>query len=378
VNVLQLLSCRGWSSDAYWAARATQELTRRGHTVTLGCRAGTEARVIERARTMGVERIVTFAFAGGVSPVADATDVRRLVGWLGDTDVVHVHRGKEHWLAAVANRLAPRSRPLVRTRHIAQAVRPHAANRWLYGRATALTLAVTEAIRGQYIAAGLVDASRVVTLPGSADAEVYRPGPAAYAVRASLGATDGEPLVGMVAGLRVMKGHRFVIEAARELAARGVRPQVAFVGTGSREAEVRALIARHGLASQFTLAGFVADLGATMPALDVALYVPLESEGMSRVIFEYLAAGRAVIASRVGVVPEILTDGEHALLVPAGDARALADAIGRLVSDPGLRARLGAAGRRLVLERYSGARVAAALEGHYTRLVAGGPLRPAP
>jgi hypothetical protein len=48
------------------------------------------------------------------------------------------------------------------------------------------------------------------------------------------------------------------------------------------------------------------------------------------------------------------------------------------VSDPGLRARLGAAGRRLVLERYSGARVAAALEGHYTRLVAGGPLRPAP
>ena len=63
MRILQLLSCRGWSSDAYWAARATQELTRRGHTVTLGCRAGTEVRVIERARTMGIERIAMFAFA---------------------------------------------------------------------------------------------------------------------------------------------------------------------------------------------------------------------------------------------------------------------------------------------------------------------------
>jgi glycosyltransferase involved in cell wall biosynthesis len=368
VKILQLLSCRGWSSDAYWAARATQELTRRGHIVTLGCRAGTEAEVIERARTMGVERLVTFAFASGVNPRADAADVRRLLRWLPDTDIVHAHRGKEHWLAAVANRLARKPRPLVRTRHIAQAVRPHAANRWLYRRATALTLAVTDAIRGQYVATGLVDADRVVTLPGGADAETYRPDRPSHPVRARLGATDGTPVVGMVGGLRVMKGHRLVVEAVARLAARGIRPHVAFVGKGSQETEVRRVIALHGLDTQVTLAGFVSDPSMVMPALDIALYVPVESDGMSRVVFEYLAAGRALVASRVGVVPEILEDGTHALLVPAGDAAALADAIARLLGDPPLRARLGEAGRRLVLERYSGARVAAALEAHYGRL----------
>ena len=368
MRILQLLSCRGWSSDAYWAARATQELTRRGHVVTLGCRSGTEAKVIERARTMGVERITTFAFAGGLNPLADVADVRRLVRWLADTDVVHVHRGKEHWLAAVANRLVRRPPPLVRTRHIAQAVRPHAANRWLYRRATALTLAVTGAIRGQYVASGLVDADRVVTLPGGADAETYRPDQSSLGARARLGAADGAPLVGMVGGLRVMKGHRLVVEAAARLAARGIRPHFAFVGQGSQEAEVRGVIARHGLDAQFTLAGFVADPSKVMPALDVALYVPVESDGMSRAVFEYLAAGRALVASRVGVVPEILADGEHALLVPAGDAAALADAVGRLLGDPALRARLGEAGRRLLLERYSGARLAAALEAQYARL----------
>ncbi len=370
MRILQLLSCRGWSSDAYWAARMTLELTRRGHRVTLGCRAGTEDRVIERARTMGVERIVTFDFAGGVDPLRDAADLRRLRRWLPETDVVHVHRGKEHWVAALANRLSRHPRPIVRTRHIAQAVRPHAANRWLYRRATALTLTVTDAMRQQYVAAGLLPPERVATLPGGADAGAYETGAASPDVRASLGARDDTPLVGLVGGLRVMKGHRVVVEAAARLAARGLRPRFAFVGQGGMESEIRRAIAGHGLESQVTLAGFVPDLPATLAALDVALYVPLESDGMSRVIFEYLAAGRAVIAARVGVIPEILADDQHALLVPGGDAEALADALARLLADRSLRARLAAAGRRLFLERFSGARLAAILEEHYLRLAA--------
>jgi glycosyltransferase involved in cell wall biosynthesis len=107
-----------------------------------------------------------------------------------------------------------------------------------------------------------------------------------------------------------------------------------------------------------------------MAALDIGLYVPLESDGMSRVLFEYLAAGRPVIAARTGVVPEVLTDGKQALLVPAGDASALAAAVTRLLDDAELAARLGKAGRRRLVEHYSGARVAEALEAHYSRLAA--------
>jgi glycosyltransferase involved in cell wall biosynthesis len=173
----------------------------------------------------------------------------------------------------------------------------------------------------------------------------------------------------MVAGLRGMKGHRVVIEAAARLAARGVRPRIVFVGRGSHEAAVREAIMRAGFQDQVTMAGFARDLPAVMAALDVGLYVPVESDGMSRVVFEYLAAGCPLIAARVGVVAEVLTD-EHAALVPAGDAGALAAALAALLDDPARRARLGAAGRRLVVERYSGARLAAALETHYARLTA--------
>jgi glycosyltransferase involved in cell wall biosynthesis len=268
----------------------------------------------------------------------------------------------------VANRIARTRRPLVRTRHIVQAVRPHAGNRWLYGRATDLVVTVSEAIRRQYVAARLVRPSRVIALPGGADAEAFHPRAAGPTARGTLGVGGAVPLVGMVAGLRVMKGHAVTVDAAARLRARGVDAHVVFIGQGRWEARVRRLVKECSLEDRVRLAGFVPDVPAAMAALDAALYVPLESDGMSRVVFEYLAAGRALIAARTGVVPEILRDGEEALLVPAGDADALADAIARLVADAGLRARLGAAGRRLVEAEYSGARVAERLEEHYARL----------
>lgn len=369
MRILHLVSCRGWSSDAYWAARICRELERRGHQVTLGCRRGTEDAVIERARAEGVGAIETFEFAGGVRLASDGADLRRLARALLTADVVHVHRGKEHWLAVAAARLGGRVRPIVRTRHIAQAVRAHAANRWLYRRATSLVVTVSDAIRQQYLAAGLVPAERVVALPGGADAESYKPRPADPAVRAALG--GGElPLIGLVSGLRVMKGHQVAIDAAAQLLAEGRRAHFAFIGRGAREGVIREAVRRARLEPHVTITGWASDLPAVMAALDVGLYVPLESDGMSRVLFEYLAAGRPLVAARTGVVPEVLADGKQALLVPAGDAAALAAALARLLDDADLRARLGKAGRRRLVEHYSGAKVAEALETHYARLAA--------
>ena len=325
---------------------------------------------MDRARAEGVARIEVFEFRGGAVPGADAADVRRLLAWWPRVDVVHVHRGKEHWLAAVANRLSNSPRPLVRTRHIVQTVRPHAANRWLYRRATALVHTVSETIRRQYIASGLVTAERVVALPGGVDVARYQAAVPDGRLRSRLDASGRALLVGLVAGLRVMKGHDVVIEAVAGLGptAEGVR--VAFVGTGSREAAIRAAVERQGLSERIALVGFADDLPSVLAALDVALYVPVESEGMSRVMFESLAAARPLIAARVGLVPEVLRDREHALLVPGGDATALRAALAEVLGDGELRRRLGTAGRDLVGARYSGARLAESLEQHYARLTA--------
>ncbi len=368
MRILQIVSCRGWSSDAYWAARISAELERAAHQVTLVCKRGSEGRVIQRARETGASRIETLHLTSGAKPARDLSDLRRLRGWLDETDVVHVHRGKEHWLAALANRLSRRPRPLVRTRHIVQPVRPHALNRWLYRHATSLVVTVTEAIRRQYIAAQLLPPERVVALPGGVDLERFHPGVDGAGMRHSFGSPRDVPLIGLVSGFRVMKGHQVAIEAAGCLASTGRRFHMVFIGQGGQRARIRQAIVSAGLTSRISVVGFVPDLPAAMAALDLALYPALESDGMSRVLIEYLAMGKPVVASRVGLVVEVLDEGKTALLVPAGDAGALAQAIGYLLDDDALGERLGAAGALLARSRLSGAGVARALTALYSRL----------
>ena len=317
---MHLVSCGGWSSDAYWAARVCRELTRAGHEATLVCRRGTEERVISRAREEGIQRIETLSLRSGLRPVADVRDVRSVRAWLPAVDVVHVHRSKEHWLAAIANRLSQTRRPLVRTRHIVQPIRPHALNRWLYGQATDLVVTVSEAIRRQCIAAGLLPHDRVVALPGGADGERFRPGQDGGALRRELGLPAGLPIVGLLSGFRVMKGHAVVVEAARSLAISGQAFHLLFVGRRPiRNRDPRG-ITRAGLGARTSFLGFV-ESGPRVGALDIALYPPLESDGMSRVLFgTWRPDGRsspAASASRPGA------DGRRvALLVPGGDAPA--------------------------------------------------------
>jgi glycosyltransferase involved in cell wall biosynthesis len=144
---------------------------------------------------------------------------------------------------------------------------------------------------------------------------------------------------------------------------------VVVIGAGAFEPAIRRAVSEGGLGDRVTIAGFVANLPAAIAALDVAVYPALESEGMSRVVFEYLAMGKAVVASRVGVVPEVLEDRRTALLVPAGEPAALARALGELLDDHVLRAALGRAAADLVAAKLSGARVADALGAFYARLL---------
>jgi glycosyltransferase involved in cell wall biosynthesis len=372
VTIRHIVSCRGWSSDAYWAARAVVELDRAGQDVTLVCKRSSQARVMRRAKEAGIERLETLHLSSGVSPIMDVLDLRRLVAWLPETQVLHVHRGKEHWLAALANRMSKNPRKaLVRTRHIVQPIRPHALNRWLYGSATDLVVTVTDAIRRQLLASGLSADDQVVALPGGVDAELYRPdAPSAHGVdaRGVLKVPPGVPLIGLVGGFRVMKGHETVVAAAARLAAAGLPFHLVFIGQGPFAERVRNLVQAAGLADRVSLVGFVDDLPVMMAALDVALYAPLESDGMSRVLWEYLASAVPVVATRVGVVPEVLEDGATALLVPAGEPVPLAAAIERLLRDAPLRQRLGAAGAVLVRARFSGARLGERLTALYRSL----------
>jgi glycosyltransferase involved in cell wall biosynthesis len=155
-----------------------------------------------------------------------------------------------------------------------------------------------------------------------------------------------------VANLRPVKNIDGLMRAARLVIDRS--PDVVFevAGDGEQRAELERLHAELRLGERFILRGSVSDVPGFLRSVDVAV-LPSHSEGMSNALLEYMAAGRAVVATAVGATPELVHDGETGLLVPPGNETALADATGRLIADAGLSQRLGAAARRQVEIDYS-------------------------
>lgn len=184
---------------------------------------------------------------------------------------------------------------------------------------------------------------------------------------------DPEPRLAVVGRLIPIKGLDTLLDAVSRAAVPGLRVEIA--GDGPLRAELEAHAARVGLRDTVTFLGRVAPAGPVMERAALVV-VPSLGEGFGMVALEAMERGRAVIASAVGGLPEIVADGETGLLVPPGDAAALAAAIQQLVGDHDRTAAMGAAGRARALEEFSQARCTQRTEALYEEALAEAVARP--
>jgi len=258
-------------------------------------------------------------------------------------DLIHIHSP----LVAVGARLAvltlPRShRPrIVVTEHnvwASHAPLTRTADRLTAGRGE-IHLAVSEAVQAT-LPPAIRARSRVVRY--GIDTAAVRAQAARPAARAELGAGAEEIVIGTVANLRATKGYPDLLVAAQRVVDRV--PTVRFVaaGRGPLETELREQQARLGLGDRFAFLGFRPDAVRVMSAFDV-FCLPSHHEGLPVALMEALALGLPVVATRVGGVAELVTDGVDAVLVPAGEPAALADALVALAKDPARRAAMSRA-----------------------------------
>ena len=237
--------------------------------------------------------------------------------------------------------------------------------RWLYGRMDAV-IAISRAALAALAARG-IDAERVAIVPSGVAVESFA-GLDRAAARAALGVEAGAPVVAIVASLHARKGHAVLLDALARLKGRGDAPLCLAAGTGPEGDALHDRAQSLGVADRVRWLGQVADVRPVLAAADVVA-MPSLAEGLGVAAIEAMAAGRPVVASAVGGLPELIADGEQGLLVPAGDADALAAALGRCLGDADLRARLGAGGR-LRAEQFSTAAMARGTASVYERALA--------
>jgi glycosyltransferase involved in cell wall biosynthesis len=187
--------------------------------------------------------------------------------------------------------------------------------------------------------------------------------------RSAFGIPPDAPLVGLVGRLAHVKNPALFLEAARLLVEQIPEARFALVGDGelrpALEQEVHAL----ELTERVVFTGWHEDMPALYADLDLVALTSL-NEGTPVSVIEALAAGVPVVATAVGGVPDIVTDQRTGLLVPSGDARAIAQAILTLLRNPPYGRRLAQAGQQEVLKRFNLARLAKDMESLYVTLLA--------
>jgi glycosyltransferase involved in cell wall biosynthesis len=173
---------------------------------------------------------------------------------------------------------------------------------------------------------------------------IVAPAPSGTDVRAELGIPPDAPVVGTVSVLRPEKGVDVLIDAAELLAAELPDLRVLVAGGGPEEERLRAVVGARGLDETVFLLGLRRDVADVLEALDVVAFSS-HREGTPLAVMESMAAGKPIVATRVGGIPDLIEDGVHGLLVPPRDPPALARALARLLGDERLRTRLGASAR---------------------------------
>ena len=216
-------------------------------------------------------------------------------------------------------------------------------------RASACVLAVSREIERQ------LERYRVCFVPNWIDASAFPADPAERArVRAGLGLGADDCVALMVSTLSRQKGVHIGLRACAVLARECPSLAAVVVGDGAAAAELKAETRRDAphLRAHFAGARPHAEVPAYYAAADLFLLPTLRQEGMPTTVLEAMAAGLPVVGTRAGGTPTGVADGTTGLLVGLGDVRAFTDAVRALVSDPGLRRRMGQAGRARVLSEF--------------------------
>jgi|APFre7841882724_1041349.scaffolds.fasta_scaffold06380_2 glycosyltransferase involved in cell wall biosynthesis len=361
MKILHTESSQGWGGQEIRILEEAQGMQARGHELVIGAPA--THRIHQEAEARGLA-VADLPLARKRAPGLIA--LRR---WLSAhrPDVVNTHSSTDSWLTSLACATLASPPALVRTRHISAPVARTLSNRWLYGTAAAHVVTTGEMLREQLIRDNGIAPSHVTSVPTGIRPELFFPGDPGEA-RRTLGLPEDGLLIGIVATLRSWKGHRYLVDAFARLARPNAR--LIIVGTGPQREGLERQVFGARLGEHVHLVGDQRHVAPWLRAFDVFALPSYANEGVPQALVQAMMSGLACVTTEAGAISEVARDGETALVVPAKDVDALAQALARLADDAALRARLGAAARAHCIAQFGFETMLARMEAIFARVSA--------
>jgi glycosyltransferase involved in cell wall biosynthesis len=361
LTILQLAANRWWTGSADPVLRLVEGLRARGHRVLLGAIGGD--RFEAKAREAGIDLVPGLDLRPQGGPLALGRDLRRLRALVRheEVDVVHAHHSHDHWLATLAG-ARPRGSgvPVVRTFHNLRAVKRGALARRLFRR-TAAAFVVSRQIEARCLEVGIAP-ERTFWTPGMADLPRFAPDADGAAVREEFKLGD-VPVVVTVSRLAPNRGHELLLAGFRALLAELPDARLLLVGKGETRDRLEQLVVAMELGHRVIFTGYRdRDLPAVLAAADCFALMAAGSDESCRAALEAMAAGRPVVARRVGALPETVVHGETGLLVDDERPERVAAALAAILGDPRRARAMGLAGRRRAESEFGPERTVATVE----------------
>ena len=368
MRILHLTSHLNVGGVARYTVSVAKALRRRGHQVVIASGGG---ELEAEADAAGVPHWrVPLHTSAEFSPqvFAAARQLRRRLRQ-EPVDVLHAHTRTSQVAAAALSRAL--RIPYMTTWH---GVFRHNLGRRLWPCTGDLTVAISRPVQEQLVTVFRVDTSRIRLIPNGVDPAHFAAPPdatllAQYRARHRL--PDGQPVIGTVGRLASggVKGLDLLLGAVHALRQELPDLHLLIVGDGPRRPFLERMSRDLGLSSRVHFAGSAADTRVPLALMQVFAFPVRWQEGFGLSLIEAMAAGKPVVATRTGAVPDIVEDGRHGLLVPPEDAASLAQGIARLLKDPAAASRMGREAQARVRQAFSLDRMIGQIESVYQELV---------
>jgi glycosyltransferase involved in cell wall biosynthesis len=311
---------------------------------------------VEKAKKNGVKVKALPSMVRSIRPVKDFKALISLIRLIfkEKPDIVHTHSSKGGILGRMAARIAGVPH-IIHTPHghvFYGHFGPFASKIFvrverIFSRFTDRMVALTDGEKNDYINLSVCSPEKLLKIHSGVDVNKFMQANGnRVEKRRSLGLDQNEAVIGFVGWLLPIKGPDYLLKAMDYVWQGHPEASLVLVGKGDMDVDLRAEALKKNANGKVKFLGWREDIDEIVPLFDM-LVLPSLNEGMGRVLVEAMAAGKPVVASRVGGIPDLVRHGETGYLVPPADEKALADSIKKLLDDPGNAWEMGQQGKKL-------------------------------